>query len=118
MFPCELIHAADPAVVVLTDWMPRGADNAVFTVDLTVIVNCDVTVTVYHKNGEETGTGASAGAIVTGTYTAGLHSATKTSLMEMVRYRFEVVIRDAKYPGGLMYRILPPTWFNTARVPA
>ena len=112
-----LCATADPTTVVFTDWMARGADNGVFTVELISTMGCELTVTVFHKNSEDTGPGTSAGAIVTSTSTLGLHRATVSSLKEMVRYKVEVAGADVVGElQGLLYRILPTTWFNTARV--
>ncbi len=112
----ELLCASpDPAAIVFTEWMPRQADNAVFTVDLIDAVLAQLTVKVFHKNAEETGSGSLAGTIVTADRTAGLKVVTVSGLKEMVRYQVEVVGSDANQLGGLLYRFLPATWFNTAR---
>ena len=112
-----LCGMAESPPVVFTDWVARGADNGVFTVELISTVGCELTVTVFHKNSEDTGPGTSAGAVVTSTTSLGLHRVTISSLKHMVRYKIEVVgTGDAGVLEGLLYRILPTTWFNTARV--
>lgn len=109
-----VIAGEGDTVDIFTDWMPRRGDNAVFTCEVLAVTTATVTFTVYEKNGEETGAGTSAGTIVSGTSTLGLHSATISPLKEMVRYMISVTGDGAT--GAVMFRLHNVTWFNTARV--
>jgi hypothetical protein len=103
-------------VSVFTDWIPRGGDRAVFTAELVTVIDAELTVEVFHKNGEETGPGTSAGTVVSSTSTLGLHPAEIGSLKEMVRYKITVAGTNASALGAILYRLHPPTWFDVARV--
>ncbi len=98
-----------------TPWFPRAADNAVFSFEL--ISNPDgatLTVTVMHKNHDETGNGD----LITGVFTqigsTGFYTGEVSELKEQVR--FGVAAPDGEAHGAVLYRILAPTWFNTADV--
>ncbi len=98
-----------------TPWFPRAADNAVFTFEL--ISNPDsstLTVTVLHKNHDDTGNGTTATGTFTQIATSGFYSLELSGLKEQVR--FEVAATGGDVHGAVLYRILAPTWFNTADV--
>lgn len=76
----------------------------------------DLSVEVFHKNSEETGPGTSAGTVVSGTSTLGVHTATIGSLKELVRYRISLEGTSGSSIGGVLCRILQPTWFDAARL--
>jgi hypothetical protein len=110
-----LCAAGGGSTSVLTDWMSRQADNGVFTVELIIAVDAEISVAVFHKDSEATGEGSSAGTIVSSNSTPGLKTATISGLKEMVRYQI-VVEGTEENLGGVVYRDLPVTWFDTARV--
>jgi hypothetical protein len=110
----RLLCGDQGAVRVRTDWMARGADNAVMTVELIQAIAADLSVVVVHKNAEETGPGTSAGTLVALTSTLGLHSQTFTGLKDLVCFEVEVEENAGGSMGGVLYRFLPSTWFDTA----
>lgn len=101
---------------VLTPWMSRQADNAIFTCE--VIVHSGTTspyvdFEVFHKDKEEAGPGSDAGAAETtstGPETSSIFiSAKKEGLKELVRFA-------VKQKSGSIFtrvRFLQPTWYNT-----
>lgn len=109
-----LAHSEGESMSVFTDWMPRGGDRAVFTAELITVIGATMTVTVFHKNSEETGPGTSAGPVVSSTSTLGLHPAEIGPLKEMVRY--EITVTSSSGLGAILYRMHSPTWFDVARV--
>ena len=101
------------ATKVFSPWFPRGADNAVFTYEsIKTVGSATLTITVVHKNREDTGNGTSAG----DTWTAVAGSAFKTQtilqLKELVRFEFELT--SSSGDAFCLYRMLAPTWFNDA----
>jgi hypothetical protein len=113
----RLVCGSQDGERVRTDWAPRGADNAVMTVELIAAIAAELSVTVFHKNTEETGPGTSAGALVTTIATPGLYSQTFTGLKELVCFEVLVQQDSGGSIGGVLYRFLPSTWFDTARAP-
>jgi len=120
---------------VLSPWFPREADNAIFSWEkIQDSGSVGLTVTVWHKTTEETGEGTQ----ITGSWsTDGDISYKKfTGLRELVRFEYtasapgSVVQGTVLEPGGagaevnvpiaaadigwVKFRMLAPTWFNTA----
>lgn len=102
---------------VFSEWMPRRADNAVFTAELIHTTNAELTVRVLEKNSEDTGSGTVKGTLVAQVSTPGLTSATFTGLKELIRFEIDVT-SEATGVAGVLYRFLPATWFDTARAGA
>jgi hypothetical protein len=92
----------------------RGSDNAVMTVELIHALNAELRVVVVHKSKDETGPGTAAGTLMGPTDTVGLHSQTFTALKELVCFELEVEENVGDKIGGVLYRFLPSTWFDTA----
>ena len=99
-----------------TPWMPRLADNAIFTYEVVRFYKTagpppptfnPFDVKIFHKNSEDLGEGEDAGA--TWVQSDNIHRTTLTGLKELVRYRIHCDTVDV---GGV-YRILEPTWFNS-----
>lgn len=99
-----------------TPWFPRGADNAVFTMEKildTIPGGAGAfTVTVWTKNREDEG---SAPDSLVATFTSlhgNFYEAACTGLEEMVRFR---IVFTASLAGqGVIYRFLQPTWYDSA----
>ena len=94
-----------------TSWMPRVADNAIFSYEVVQHYGAGANpfvVKIFHKNMEDLGKGSDASA--TWTATSNTHHATVTGLKELVRYQIDVIAMEV---GGV-YRIFDPTWFDTA----
>lgn len=101
-----------------TPWMMRVADNAVMTFEIIDKSGGSETVTVklLEKDLEDTGNGTEN---TTGTNwnpnnsNVGFHTRKYTGLKEQIRFEIEVgAVGENAF--GVLYRILPPTWFNTA----
>ncbi len=104
-------------VRVKSAWFPRGADNAVFTYEeIETVGSPTLTVKVFHRSIEETGSGAvatgegSGWSSISGT---GFKTRRYDALKEMVRFEFELTGTSASL-DAMLYRVLAPTWFNTA----
>lgn len=101
---------------VMTPWMSRQADNAIFTCE--VIVHSGTTspyvdFAIFHKDKEDAGQGTDASATVSssvGAETSSVFiSAKKEGLKELVRFA-------VKQKSGTVFtrvRFLQPTWYNT-----
>ena len=106
-----LITVGTTAIKVFSPWFPRAADNSIFTYEL-IFSNggSALTVKVASKSTETTGDGA----IVTPAVawarigTTSFYKAEYHDLNELLRFQFEAS------EGSLLYRMLPPTWFNKA----
>lgn len=95
-----------------TPWFDRPADNAVFTYE--VISNAGpitFTVKVLHKNYDETGNGDNASVTFTQIGSTGFYTGSKSGLKEQIRFELETSGESA---GAVLYRIHPPTAYNTA----
>lgn len=115
MFDAQLLHAAaSDTTEVYSPWFGRGSDNARFTLDLVDLDSgSKITVEVYHKNADETGDGT----LYSGTSIAengkGRSTEEWTGLREMVRYKFTVQSELPDTASWVLFRMLPPVWFDT-----
>lgn len=115
--------ASASAEVYFTPWFPKGADNAYFTYDIirkslgTGTPAGSFTVQVYTKNREDAG---SQGASVSGSWTqltgTDFYEFPAENLRQLVR--FKITVKGGTTPPtgqeGVVYRILPPTWYDKA----
>jgi hypothetical protein len=99
-------------------WFPKGADNGVFAVEVTGNTLPDVPVgtvfSVLTKNREDEGS-APASAVGSTTLTSGtpgIYELNCAGLKDLVR--FQVAFRAGSAGQGLICRLLPPTWYDTA----
>jgi hypothetical protein len=123
---------------VLSPWFPREADNAIFTREqIQNSASVGLTVEVWHKNTEDIGEGDKLTVSGGSWGTSGdLSYGTFEGLKELVRFEFTagsagtVLVGTVQEPGGpgadvntsltsadigwIMFRMLAPTWFNTA----
>ncbi|MBZ0150269.1 MAG: hypothetical protein K8J09_01965 [Planctomycetes bacterium] len=108
------ITALDTAsVTYYTPWFPRGAENAAFSLEKVAdtIGNGGVTFGVVTKNREDEGSGGtSAGSF--SSVSGGFYEATCTGLSELVR--FTITFRATAVGQGVIFRFLPPTWYDKA----
>lgn len=115
--------ASESAEVYFTPWFPKGADNAYFTYEL-IRKNLGTgtplgafTVEVYTKNREDAG---SQGTSVSGSWTlltgTDFYEFKAENLRQLVR--FKVTLQGGHTPPagqeGVVYRFLPPTWYDKA----
>jgi hypothetical protein len=118
----EIVALNTSAQTYYTPWFERQADNANFSMEL--VVNSipsspgPFTVTVWTKNREDEG--SSPGTAV-GTFSSidggalGMFEASCVGLKQLVR--FQITFRAGAASHGVVYRFLPPTWFDTAVIP-
>mgnify|MGYP001262210476 CR=1 FL=1 len=106
-----------------TPWFPRGADNALFTYEIirknlgTGSPTGAFTVAVYTKNREDVGSQGTAVSGGWGQYTGtDFYEFRAENLRELVR--FKVTLQGGGTPPtgqeGVVYRFLPPTWYDKA----
>jgi len=111
----QIVALDTSAKSYLTPWFPKGADNGVFTMEKPqdTIAGTAVQVKVYTKNREDEGSKPWA---TVGTFTA----VSGTSFLEVNcsqlkdLVRFEITFTANAVGQGLIYRFLPPTWYDTA----
>lgn len=101
-----------------TPWFPKGADNAVFTYEI-IHQNFGsgggITVTVYTKNREDAGSEGTSFTSFSQLGSTGLFEKSCANLKQLVRLKITVTPGSSPTgPEGACYRILPPTWFDTA----
>jgi hypothetical protein len=111
----EIIALSTSAKVYYTPWFPKGADNAVFTMERLehTFGTSALAVTVYHKNREDEGS-APGSAVATFTNLSGtsFYEASCTGLKELVRFR--LAFTASAVGQGVILRFLAPTWYSTA----
>ena len=103
-----------------TPWFPKGADNAYFTYEiihqfLATGGSPGFTVTAYTKNREDAGSeGTSFGFSQIGS--TSFYHAECTNLKQLVRFKITIAPGTdlTIYAQGVTYRMLPPTWYDTA----
>ena len=102
-------------VMVYSPWMPRGGDNLRFTLDVADIVGGNLTVTAFHKNSEDTGDGSTTSTAIgpVTTVVPPRSDAEHLGLKELVRYRFVFKASVDGTIGWVLFRMLPPVWFDT-----
>lgn len=116
MFEAQYIMTkdADAGVTIYSPWFPRQGDQIRYTLDLVNADGATITVTLMHKNREDTGDGATTGSSIAATSSVGRSVVEfKTGLKEMVRYKFLVTAVIDGTVGWVAYRMLAPTWFDT-----
>jgi hypothetical protein len=111
----QIVALDTSAQTYFTPWMPKGADNGVFTMEKTLdtITGTAVAVRVFTKYREDEGSSPGSAA---GTFAAlestNFLEANCASLKDLVR--FEIKFTAASAGQGVVYRFLPPTWYDTA----
>ena len=107
---------------VFSPWFPRGGENAIIGLDLIEsLASTTITVEVFTKNSEATGSGTIISAFTIGaTSTPGITTqkceSTKTSgFEEFVRYKFTTAATEG---GGVLFRMIPISWFDDVSIPS
>lgn len=117
----EIVALNTSAQVYYTPWFPKGADNGVFAMERILHTfagaggdgDGEFTVTVWHKNREDEGSApGSAVATLTVLGSTAFYEAKCTGLKELVRFRME--FQAGSVGQGVIFRLLPPTWYDTA----
>ena len=103
---------------VYSPWFERKGDNVIFTYDLIAKNGSDLLVTVFEKNhdqtaGEQVQNPSSPSTPFT-VNTVGQASNDHENLKEMVRYKFEPSSSNASH--WVLFRVLSPSWFDSAKV--
>lgn len=125
MFEAQRLFQEDPDI--LSPWFPRGGDILIATLDTidmtSPTTDLVLTVTLFTKNQEDSGEGASAGAVSivrTSTEGAGREDAEwvgdslSPGLLELVRYKFALSGGDGK-GDYVLFRMLPPVWADAVK---
>ena len=105
------VRDATPGKTLYGPWFPREADAATFVLEVMHIStsNCQITVTVQHKEKQED----DAAAVTAGTFSAVTSATTATKnasgLKELVRFKY-VVMRLTGTNEWLHFRVNPPLW--------
>lgn len=99
------------STAIFGPWMPRGADNGIFTYESIGVDESNFTVKIFHKNREEGGYGEEATPSSSwteiGTDTDIVEGSFK-SLKELVRVRVQNTDTEAR-----AWRAIGWTWYNT-----
>lgn len=99
-------------VTAYTPWLPRRGDAATFLVDVIGIQssNCQLTVTIQHKNLDE----ADSSATTAGTFSVATSTGIKTKrvsgLKELVRLKYFMTLGSPGNPEWIHLRMLVPSW--------
>ena len=106
-----------------TPWFPKGADNAHFTYEviqkfLATGGSPGFTVTGYTKNREDAGSEGDGADSFTFTQigSTSFYEAPATDLKQLVRFKITITPGTdvTVYAQGVVYRFLPPTWYDKA----
>jgi hypothetical protein len=124
MFEAQYLWSTDEADghSVFSPWFPRQGDCIRYTLDFIHKLNGSpqIRVQLFHKNTEDTGDGSNTGSAIAFTSSdAQRHQQEFTSgLKELVRYKFTVKADSADVAQGILFRMLPPVWFDIVLAPA
>jgi hypothetical protein len=117
MFDAQTLLSDGNPVIAFSPWMPRGGDNLRCLVDVLAIVDTGggtgtLTVDLFHKNADDEGDGTANGSAITMTTTGRNPIKEWTAIKELVRFRF--TFDTSMGTGWVTFRVLPPSWFDTA----
>lgn len=114
---------AEASYSYFTPWFPRGGDNAWFTyeiIDQNFGTGGSFVVNTYTKNREDSG---SEGTLVMSDSDWGAIGGTNffhgeaNNLRDLVRFKVTIMGGETPTgPEGVIYRILPPTWYDNSAV--
>lgn len=111
----QIVALDTAAKTYYTPWFPRQAMNAVFTMEKTSdsIGGTAFQIDVFNKNREDEGSapGSSVGTINTA-LVANFYQLNATALKELVR--FKITFTASAAGQGVIFRLLPPTWYDEA----
>lgn len=104
---------------VYSVWMPRKADNVRFTVEVVANYRTELAATLWERNYDETGDGATAGVAVGFNQTMGRETLEKLGCKDLVRFQFRLNrgedLLDTEI-GWVLLRVLQPVWFESVKV--
>ena len=119
MFEAQLLKVAS---TVYSPWFPRGGCSITATLEVIEIDGSDITINVeiFTKASEAAGAGtdAEAGTDITRTLGDGPGRTSETwvgKVNDLVRYKFTVVNESSEDPGWVLFRMLPPQWFDAVK---
>ncbi|MDP3209429.1 MAG: hypothetical protein Q8M65_09805 [Rhodoglobus sp.] len=114
----QLIAIGTDPRTYYTPWFPKGADDARFTYELihsNFGTGGTFVVTVVTKNREDAGSEGGTPVTFSQIGSTGFFEASASNLKQLVRFKMVLTPGDEpEGPGGVCYRILPPTWFAKA----
>ena len=114
MFEAQyLMTKASAGLTIYSPWFPRQADNVRFNIDLDDVNGATLDIVLFHKNREDTGDGSTTGTSISALNTLGRTVAEFKGLKEMVRYKFVVKADSNGTLGWILFRMLPPIWFDS-----
>lgn len=118
MFEAQLLQAPS---TVYSPWFPRGGCSITATLDVVEIEGDDtiIKVEVFTKPSEDAGPGSNAdvGTDIQRSGTDGPGRSSETwagEVNDLVRYKFDVT-NDMGLPGWVLFRMLPPLWFDSVK---
>lgn len=100
-------------------WIPRKGDNLRLTAEVVANYGTDLTVTIFQKNYEDTGDGATAGVSTTFNQTTGRKTMELLGCKELIRMKLTLAPGGdlaASEVGLVLFRFLQPVWFETVKV--
>jgi hypothetical protein len=101
---------------IYSPWFPRRGDNVRCTIDVDAISGATIEVRLFTKNTEDIGDGTDVDATVTLSLAATGRDTDEWpgGLEELVRYKFTVT--GTNNYDWVLFRMLPPVWFDAVKV--
>jgi hypothetical protein len=111
-------------MTLYSPWFPRGGDFVVVSAECVRLSGSEpsLKIELFHKNADEPGDGVN---VDTGTPAKSLvlnsvgrqsvdwkRSGTLSGLKELVRYRFTMTGGEGEIPDSMLFRLLPPVWYD------
>ena len=116
MFEAQILKVG---CTVYSPWFPRGGCSITATLEVVEIDGTDPTINVevYTKASDDSGAGtdAEAGRDITRTLGDGPGRTSETwvgKVNDFVRYKFTIANESSEDPGWVLFRMLPPQWFD------
>ena len=117
MFDAQVIISDGTAVKLFSPWFPRGGDYVRVLVDVTTILDTgggtpQLDIDLFHKNADDEGDGIANGSAIT-MNAAGRNTIKEwTAIKELVRFRFTFDTSGSL--AWVIFRMLPPSWFDSS----
>lgn len=109
----QIVALNTSAQTYYTPWFPKSADNGVFTLEKVLeTIHGGITVTVYTKNREDEGSAPGTAVGTFASLSAAFHEVACSGLKDLVR--FKITFTASAAGQGVIFRFLPPTWYDTA----
>lgn len=104
------------AYKILGVWIPRRGDNLRSTVEVVGIYGANLVATLFEKDYDETGDGATSSVAATFNESTGRQTIELIGAKELVRFELGIepasTLRDGEM-GWVLLRFLQPVWFET-----